>query len=118
MSDVNYNDLRYKYERIAHLKQMLSINARWAKAGCQRIYQYQTSEEQSVGQTRIHNNVGFSGADAEILSSFAEQINAGTFVGSPRQMEILFKKMPKYAKQLDGIAQSNRNTGEARNGEA
>lgn len=102
----NYNELQYKYERIALLKEKLSSDARWAIEGCKRIYEYQTSSEQSSGTTQVWNNVGFSGADAEILSSFAEQMNAGRFVGSPKQMEILFKKMPKYAKQLDGIAQA------------
>jgi len=101
-----YNELRYKYERIAYLKDKLSSDARWAIEGCKRIYQYQTASEQASGHTQVWNDVGFSGCDAEILSSFAEQMNAGKFVGSPKQMEILFKKMPKYAKQLDGIAQN------------
>jgi len=106
MTQVNYTELRFKYERIAYLKLQLSTRPDWAKAGCQRIYEYQTSAEQAAGSTRDHNNVGFSGADGEILSSFAEQINGGRFIGSPKQMEILFMKMPKYAKQLDAIAQA------------
>ncbi len=106
---MNYNELRFKCERIALLKENLAINAKWAKVACQRIYEYQTASEQASGSTRDHNGVGFSGADGEILSSFAEQINSGRFVGSPKQMKILFKKMPKYAKQLDGIAQEKAN---------
>ena len=104
---MNYDEAKYKYERIALLKDKLKTNPNWAKAGCQRIYEYQTAAEQAAGCTREDNGVGFSGADAEILSSFAEQLNAGRNM-SPKQMEILFKKMPKYAKQLDGIAQSKR----------
>ena len=103
---MNYNEAKFKYERIAALKEKLSSDVRWAKAGCARIFEYQTRDEQETDSTRIWNGVGFSGADAEILSSFAKQINAGTFVGSPKQLEILFKKMPKYAKQLDRIAQA------------
>ncbi len=106
---MNYNELRYKYERIALLKENLATYPKWATVGCQRIYEYQTASEQASGSTRDHNNVGFSGADGEILSSFAEQINSGRFVGSPKQMKILFKKMPKYAKQLDTIAQEKVN---------
>ena len=101
---MNYNEAKYKYERIALLKEKLKTNPNWAKAGCQRIYEYQTAAEQSIGETRDDNGVGFSGADGYILSSFAEQLNAGRNM-SPKQMEILFKKMPKYAKQLDAIAQ-------------
>jgi hypothetical protein len=104
-----YNELRYKYERIALLKERLAVYRNWAMKGCQRIYQFQTAGEKSTGETREHNNVGFSGADSFILSSFAEQINAGTFRGSKKQMDILFQKMPKYAKQLDGIAQERAN---------
>ena len=106
MADINYNELRYKYERIALLKERLASNLNWAKVGCQRIYEYQTADEKSTGDTREHNEVGFSGADGYILSSFAQQINAGTFVASKKQRDILFHKMPKYAKQLDGIAQA------------
>lgn len=100
-----YNTISVKYKRIAFLKEKLASNPNWAKKGCQRIYEYQTAAEQTIGETRDDNGVGFSGADGYILSSFAEQLNAGTFAGSPKQMAILFRKMPKYAKQLDAIAQ-------------
>lgn len=101
-----YANFRTKKDRIAYLKEMLATNANWAKAGCARIFEYQTADEQRSEETRLWNGVGFSGADANILSSFAKKINAGTFYGSDRQMEILFRKMPKYAKQLDAIAQA------------
>lgn len=102
---MNYNELQHKYQRIAFLKEKLATDLNWAKAGCQRIYEYQTADEQATGETRNLNGVGFSGADSFILSSFAEQINAGRFAGTKKQLDILFQKMPKYAKQLDAIAQ-------------
>jgi len=101
-----YNECKFKKDRIALLKERLGSNTKWAFAGCARIFEYQTAEEQSIEATIEHNGVGFSGADGDILSSFAKQINAGTFAGSEKQMVILFKKMPKYAGQLDRIAQS------------
>lgn len=104
---MNYNELQYKYQRIALLKEKLSSNPNWATAGCQRIYEYQTADEQNTDTTRELNGVGFSGCDAEILSSFAKQLNAGRTMSQP-QMDILFRKMPKYAKQLDVIAQAQR----------
>ena len=103
-----YEDCKFKKDRIALLRKKLGTNATWAKVGCQRIFEYQTAEEQNSESTMYWNGVGFSGADAEILSSFAKQINEGKFAGSPKQMKILFKKMPKYAKQLDGIAQAKK----------
>ncbi len=101
-----YSELTTKKSRIAFLREMLACEVRWAVKGLVTIYEYQTADEQSCGDTREHNNVGFTGADGYILSSFAEQVNAKRFKGSEKQMDILFKKMPKYAKQLDTIAQS------------
>lgn len=37
-----------------------------------KIWEYQTADEQRVGETKEHNGVGFNGTDAHILSSFAE----------------------------------------------
>jgi len=104
MSEVKYTELKHKYERIAFLKRKLATDARWATQAVARIFEYQTADEQATDTTRIWNGVGFTGADAEILSSFAKQINENRFAGSPKQMSILFKKMPKYAKQLERIA--------------
>ncbi len=101
-----YATFTTKKARIAFLREMLACEVRWAIKGLVTIYKYQTDDEQRVGDTCEHNGVGFTGADGEILSSFAEQVNAKRFKGSEKQMNILFKKMPKYAKQLDGIAQS------------
>jgi len=103
---MKYAEQKTKKARIAFLKIKLSTDAKWAKQGCARIFDYQTATEQQSEQTSEDNGVGFSGADAEILSSFAKQINAGRFVGSEKQMNIMFKKMPKYAGQLDKLAQA------------
>jgi hypothetical protein len=101
-----YNDCRFKKDRIALLREKLANNPQWAMRGCTAIYAFQTPEEQAQADTYEDNGVGFNGCDAEILSSFAVQINEKRFAASEKQMRILFKKMPKYAKQLDGIAQS------------
>ena len=104
MSD--YTDCKFKKDRIALLREKLGTSKAWAMTACSRIFEYQTADEQNSDDTREHNGVGFTGADAYILSRFAKSIDAKKFVGSPKQMAILFKKMPKYAKQLDGIAQT------------
>lgn len=96
-------ELTTKTARVAHIKEMLKINDKWAIRGLLRIYEYQTESEKATQSTHLYNNVGFNGADAEILSSFAEQVNKGRTL-SPKQMAILFKKMPKYAGQLEKLS--------------
>lgn len=100
---IRYEDLTTKTARIAFLKQKLSTDARWAVKGMLRIYEYQTADEKAVQETHNLNGVGFSGADANILSSFSEQVLKGRSM-SEKQMAIIFKKMTKYAKQLERIA--------------
>lgn len=67
------------------------------------IYNNQEPEEKADGYTKIFNGIGFTGIDGKILSSFAEFFKKNYFL-SPKQMEILRKKMPKYWKQMLWIA--------------
>ena len=67
------------------------------------IYNGQTHSEKESHTTVEDNGIGFSGIDAEILTSFAEQFLRRQFL-SPKQRAILAKKMPKYAGQLWQIA--------------
>ena len=92
-----------KAQAIAQFKKMLAENEAWALKGLLTIYQFQTDEEQMRGATHEFNGVGFNGTDSVILSSFAQQINAGRKL-SPRQMAVVFKCMPKYAGQLYRVA--------------
>ncbi len=81
------------------IQKMLSSNALWAKNALIRIYSFQTSDEQERETTCHYNGVGFSGAHAEILSSFAKQIQRYNRL-SDKQMSILFRIMPKYWRQI------------------
>lgn len=94
-------------DEIAYFKQMLSSDPNWAERAIVVLYQYQTTDEKESGETHELNNVGFSGADSYILSSFAEQINNGWHL-SEKQLKIAFKKMPKYSKQLYNISTHNK----------
>lgn len=87
----------------AFVKDKLSNSEKWATAALLRIYDYQTNEEQRVGQTKDYNGVGFSGADGEILSSFAKQLLTKGFL-SPKQKTLVMRKMPKYWNQIIGIS--------------
>jgi hypothetical protein len=81
----------------------LETDPRWAKAALLKIYEFQTSDEQISEYTRDHNGVGFTGIDGQILTSFAKQLNRKGYL-SPRQMELVMKKMPKYWRQIISIS--------------
>lgn len=99
----SFADCTTKKARIAFIRNAMNSDARQAVRGMLRIFEYQTEDEKRTESTRDHNGVGFTGVDGEILSSFAKQVMAGRTM-SPKQMNLIFKKMPKYAKQLEGIA--------------
>lgn len=81
------------------LKRKLGTDPRWAKHALLKIFEFQTEEEQDHECTHDHNGVGFTGVDGEILSSFAKQLIKYKRL-SDKQMALLFKKMPKYWKQI------------------
>ena len=85
-----------------HIKNQLATNPAWAIRALVKIYERQTADEQCSGITKEDNGVGFSGVDANILSSFATQVNNGRNL-SPKQMAIVFKKMPRYWKQVASL---------------
>lgn|SRR5574344_942132 len=101
---MKYSELKTKKEKVAFVKQMLASNPAWAVRGLLKIYEFQTEAEQRVGETTEDNGVGFSGCDAHILSSFADQIKNGRQM-SEKQLAIIYKKMPRYSRQLVNIVE-------------
>lgn len=95
-----------KKDVVKAFKKNLGTDRAWACRGILRIYGAQTSGEKDIRATVERNGVGFTGADAEILSSFAEQLRRGRTL-SDRQMTVAFRKMPKYAAQLYEWAAAN-----------
>lgn len=85
------------------VRNQLGSNQTWALKGLLKIYEFQTAEEQSIETTCVHNNVGFTGTDGEILTSFAKQLKYKGYL-SPKQMALVYKKMPKYWKQIIGVS--------------
>lgn len=63
------------------------------------IYDFQTSDEKAIGETRESNGVGFSGSDSEILTSFADQYKSKGWL-SHKQIAMARKKIRKYWNQL------------------
>ena len=88
-----------KAEIKSALKAKLASDGSWACRAIVRVYEHQTSAEQSTGETIEHNGVGFSGRDANILSSFAEQLKQGRTL-SPKQLAVVFRCAPRYWGQV------------------
>jgi len=84
---------------VEYVKQQLSSNPTWATRAIVKLWERQTTDEQIAQNTGHDNGVGFNSTDAFILSSFAEQINKGRTL-SPKQLQISFKKLPKYSRQV------------------
>jgi len=81
------------------VRNQISRSDIWAKKALLKIYANQTDDEQNRGETVEDNGIGFTGADAEILSSFSRQLTTKGWL-SPKQMSIVMKKMPKYHRQI------------------
>lgn len=86
-----------------YLRFKLETNQTWAFRALTRIYDYQTESEKSIETTNCNNDVGFTGVDAEILTSLAKQYQKKGYL-SPKQTAIVMKKMKKYWKQLMAIS--------------
>lgn len=106
--------------RVAYVKAAMASNDKWLIRGLLAIYRGQTPEEQAVGATVEDNGIGFSGVDAEILTSFAVQHldrqaearkhgrdNRIIYL-SDKQIQLLREKMGKYARQLVRISATNK----------
>ena len=96
-----------KKDQHAFIRHMLKTNETWAKQALLRIFQYQTKTEQILETTNENNNVGFTGADAEFLSSLAKQLRDRGWL-STKQLKILLKRMPKYSRQIINISNKNK----------
>ena len=94
-------------DAILMIRENMLESDKWLIRGLLAIFRYQTNHEQASEVTEDHNSVGFSGVDGQILSSFAKQVlrwekgeRKYPTPLSSRQLEILRKKMGKYAGQL------------------
>ena len=96
---VKFSDLTTKKDRVAFTREKLGTSQAWALRGLVRIFENQTADEQAAGTVSHDNGIGFTGIDGEFLSSLAKQYIARGSL-SDKQMVHVYKKMPKYARQL------------------
>ncbi len=88
-----------KKDALTALQIKLATDIRWAQRGLLAIYRNQTADEQRAANVTHDNGMGFRCMDSEILTSFANQLQTRGSL-SPKQMSIVHKLMPKYARQL------------------
>lgn len=89
-----------KKDTLAFVKTKLATDQVWAIKALVRIYQENQTADEQVSQTTSHDNgIGFTGVDAQFLSSLAQNyLRYGRL--SEKQMGFVFRKMPKYAGQV------------------
>ena len=88
-----------KKELVFALKSQLGTSNRQAVKGLLAVYNAQTIEEQSKSATLEKNCVGFSAPDAQFLSYLARwKLTTGYL--TTRQLNVVRRRMPKYAAQL------------------
>jgi hypothetical protein len=93
-------------EAITMIRHNILNNDRWLMRALLAIYKNQTTDEQNTQNTKYRNGLGFGAADAEILTSFSQQLTRNKTL-SPKQLEIARKKVGKYCKQLLAAVRAN-----------
>ncbi|MFA5216927.1 hypothetical protein [Sulfuricurvum sp.] len=91
------NDKAEEKKRI--VQALLDVNDNAVINALLTIYARQTQDEQQSERTIENNAIGFSGVDAEILSSFARQYNERGFL-TFKQMVIARKNIKRYWRQV------------------
>lgn len=95
----NFADCKTQGQKIEFIRSKLGTDSQWAIRGLMRVYENQTADERRAGVVNANNGIGFTVQDADLLTSFASQYERRKTL-SARQVTVLYKLMPKYAKQL------------------
>lgn len=87
------------------IKTNIQTNISWTIRTLEVLYSRQTTDEQTTLRTRHQNGRGFNGRDAEILTSFYNQIQKRKQYNNPvllseKQLHICQKLLPKYWRQI------------------
>lgn len=90
---------------VEEIRERVTNDQRWTERAIMALYRRQTEDERLGQHTNELNGAGFNKADAEILSSFAKQLQWGGHL-TPRQFDVARRRVAKYAGQLARIAQA------------
>lgn len=85
------------------MKELIATKDEMVRRGLLVIFALQTEDEKNSEHNKHNNGVGFTGFDAELMSSFAHQLKEKGYL-SPKQLEMTRKKLGKYASQLVRVA--------------
>lgn len=85
------------------IKDLVQTNDKVLYGALKQLYACQTADEKIEKNAVIRNGAGFNGADAPILTSFAEFLLKAGFL-TYKQKAIARKKMIKYTRQLTRLA--------------
>jgi hypothetical protein len=88
------------------VRTQLATNRRWQLKALQVIYSLQTTEEQKVKGTKVHNGVGFTAFDAQILTDLAEKSKFSCLQNY--HYGILAKRLPKYWRQIIQVSDTEK----------
>jgi len=80
----------------------LRTNQKWIERTLVVLYQRQTTDEQTTGQTRVFNNVGFNGPDSRYLSYCSRWILRGNHLNQ-KHLEKCGSRLPKYWRQIQEL---------------
>lgn len=85
------------------IRERIQKEDKWLYRGLVVIYERQTYEEQTYEATIKSNGVGFTGADARIMTYLAKWVIAKKVLND-KWKEVARQKLLKYAGQLAKIA--------------
>lgn len=92
-----------KVWKVDEIRYLLETNNSAVIRGLIAIYNKQTQDEKIMNETKHSNGVGFTGADAKVLSNMAKYaISKGGL--TEKQFIYVKKKIGKYAGQITKIA--------------
>lgn len=81
------------------IKQLLLKNDEAVRRALIIIYNNQTEDEKSSSETTSDNGVGFTGADAFILTEYAKWLLEKHYL-TEKQLNVTRKKITKYTRQI------------------
>ena len=82
----------------------LTENPKWIEAAILALYERQTADEQSAGETTYHNKRGFNSADAKRMSFVAAFLKTGKHLTATKAVTVYGPRLQKYAAQLALVA--------------
>lgn len=85
------------------IRELVQTNDKVLYGALKKLYAEQTADEQRAGETKVHNNAGFNGADSRFLSSVSQFLIREGFL-TTKQKAVTRRKLVKYTRQLTRLA--------------